>query len=69
MSHDRAVERIADRILTMKDGIITRERLPGENLSEEEGSDVLKQKLYKYQDEIAELKEKLNSINKLISKT
>ncbi len=69
VSHDRAVERIADRILTIKDGVITRERLPGENLNEVEGSDVLKQKLYKYQDEIAELKEKLNSINKLISKT
>jgi len=69
VSHDRAVERIADRILTIKDGVITRERLPGENLNEVEGSDVLKQKLYKYQDEIAELKEKLNSINKLISNT
>ncbi len=69
VSHDRAVERIADRILTIKDGVITRERLPGENLDEEEGSEILKQKLYKYQDEIAELKEKLNSINKIISKT
>ena len=69
VSHDRAVERIADRILTIKDGVIIRERLPGENLDEEEGSEILKQKLYKYQDEIAELKEKLNSINKIISKT
>ena len=68
VSHDRAVERIADRILTIKDGLIIRERRPGETINDEEGNEVLKQKIYQYQDEIAQLKEKLNTINKLITK-